>query len=495
MKRALIINPLLTISACIFLSALPSGSVYAGHFASNKATIITDTARVNLLEIRHFNLVLIPPSSGIRYYRSGIIFLSYSKNAEKMITSHVSFGDLKGYQASVKDTTIGLPSEFATSLKFRYPCEGVTFSTDYNTMYYTMLSPKDKKEKIYKAEYTSGGNKERGWITDPDPVNFCTDNNIFTHPALSGDGKTMVFCSDMGKTSGGLDLYMSRLQGDTWSSPENLGTIINSSGNELYPSFDGSDNLYFSSDGLPGNGGYDVFMCLNNGKSWGKPHNLSKMINSQDDDIAFIIDRSTDRSAFITRVDPADKRNMNLFQIGLNVLSKRTDNLTTQFMDITGQKAVKEVIKPEPSTAVASNIQPKQDQKSQTVKNEAAVKQQPAAKPEEVKGQEAQAKPVNAKPQEQPAAASEPKKDIIVYRVQIKSTSGSAGSTKVTVAGKSYDTYEYTYMGANRVCVGEFTTFAEAVKFQSQCRQSGFTQSFVVVFKNNVRSTDPALFK
>ncbi len=55
--------------------------------------------------------------------------------------------------------------------------------------------------------------------------------------------------------------------------------------------------------------------------------------------------------------------------------------------------------------------------------------------------------------------------------------------------------YEYFYLGATRYTIGEFSTLKPAVELQRICRESGYPQSFVVVFVNNTRSLDPKLFK
>jgi len=56
-------------------------------------------------------------------------------------------------------------------------------------------------------------------------------------------------------------------------------------------------------------------------------------------------------------------------------------------------------------------------------------------------------------------------------------------------------TYEYLYNGGYRTCVGEYSTLTPAKELQNLCRKSGYPQAFVVAFKNNIRTTDPALFK
>jgi hypothetical protein len=93
------------------------------------------------------------------------------------------------------------------------------------------------------------------------------------------------------------------------------------------------------------------------------------------------------------------------------------------------------------------------------------------------------------------AAAQKAAQNTVVYRVQFASNASAKGSYPVTISGKSYKTWEYSYSGAYRSTVGEFKTLAEATAFQKLVRQSGYPQAFVVAFKNNIRATDPALFK
>jgi hypothetical protein len=95
----------------------------------------------------------------------------------------------------------------------------------------------------------------------------------------------------------------------------------------------------------------------------------------------------------------------------------------------------------------------------------------------------------------QKAAAVKQTQGAVVYRVQFASNTVKKGSYSVTIGGKNYNTWEYQYSGAYRSTVGEFKTLAEATAFQKIVRQSGYPQAFVVALKNNVRSTDPGLFK
>jgi outer membrane biosynthesis protein TonB len=124
----------------------------------------------------------------------------------------------------------------------------------------------------------------------------------------------------------------------------------------------------------------------------------------------------------------------------------------------------------------------------ETVKKE--IPRPETKKPETVKTEPAKTEPV--KP-----AIAEPatQKVIIAYRVQISSSSTKKGSYKITINNKNYNTFEYFYSGVYRTCVGDYSTLTSAKELQNICRKSGYPQAFVVAFKNNVRSIDPALFK
>ena len=144
-----------------------------------------------------------------------------------MLPKHVSFGTIEAYTAIVKDTSLGLHMLFSPFSSFSFPCEAITFSTDFKTMYFTKIAKKEKKEKIYHAEFKPVDKGNSGWVADENPLDFCTGDYRYTHPALSADGNMMIFSSDMDGSLGGMDLFMVRKVGEKWSKPENLGKSIN----------------------------------------------------------------------------------------------------------------------------------------------------------------------------------------------------------------------------------------------------------------------------
>lgn len=116
------------------------------------------------------------------------------------------------------------------------------------------------------------------------------NNNEYncTHPAISADGKTLYFSSDMPGGQGGMDIWS--CQQDTngiWSTPINLGEKINTKSNEVFPYITDKNVLYFCSNGHAGLGGLDIFESTIKDGIAGKSYNMGKPVNSEHDDFAY----------------------------------------------------------------------------------------------------------------------------------------------------------------------------------------------------------------
>ncbi|MBK8628359.1 MAG: OmpA family protein [Saprospiraceae bacterium] len=164
------------------------------------------------------------------------------------------------------------------------------FTKDMQTIYFTRCYNAGNGDDFCKLMVS---NRASGLWTDPEILPFVQDKINYGQPTLIENDSVLVFAADIEQPGGSTDLYYSELVGDgTWSEPEKLPSVINSQGNEKFPTGD-SDTLYFSSDFLPGMGGYDIFKTfLRKDGTWSIPINMGHPINSGGDDFSFVVDYS-----------------------------------------------------------------------------------------------------------------------------------------------------------------------------------------------------------
>ncbi|MFN4908406.1 MAG: hypothetical protein ACK475_01950 [Bacteroidota bacterium] len=90
--------------------------------------------------------------------------------------------------------------------------------------------------------------------------------------SIAPDQSRLLFVSDREGGLGGTDIWMmERRQDGSWSGPHHGGDAINSPANELTPVLIAADTLLFSSDGMGGSGGQDVYMSVARGGRWSDP--------------------------------------------------------------------------------------------------------------------------------------------------------------------------------------------------------------------------------
>ena len=175
--------------------------------------------------------------------------------------------------------------------------EGVCcFSPDGKTMYFTRCSS-DPDYPRY-AEIWESARSDASW-SSPKKCEISKDTlSSYAHPAVSPDGEWLYFVSDMPGGEGGFDIWRTRIVSSGFGGVENLGRPINTSGDEMFPTFKPTGELYFSSDGHPGMGGLDILKATNDSVRGWIVENQQFPLNSSADDFGMTFEGLHNRGFF-----------------------------------------------------------------------------------------------------------------------------------------------------------------------------------------------------
>ncbi|NBY40231.1 MAG: hypothetical protein EBQ66_04885 [Flavobacteriia bacterium] len=134
-------------------------------------------------------------------------------------------------------------------------------------------------------------------------------------------GDFIVFITDRKADVTGLDMYTATRSDGAYGTATALPKPLNTEGNETTPflSPDGK-YLFFSSDQLPGFGGYDVFYSMNTDGKWSDPINLGAAINTVNDDTHFRVDMNTKKAYFASLAEKENFFSYDLFTADLTLL-------------------------------------------------------------------------------------------------------------------------------------------------------------------------------
>jgi hypothetical protein len=222
------------------------------------------------------------------FFRDGLVFTANRRTGGSLFSRLTTDGEVLFnifYTGQSKTGKWDDPEIFSASLRSHFHDGPVSFSADGSRIFFTRNVPGNKKEAsrlgIYQADYSNGE-----WVNIMS-FPFNSNNYNVSHPSISQDGKTLYFASDMPGGYGGMDIYMSVLEGRGWSAPVNLGENINSAKDEAFPCIHDSGRLYYSSKNNPG-GVFDIFFSSFSEGTWQIPVRLPEPFNTKADDFGFI---------------------------------------------------------------------------------------------------------------------------------------------------------------------------------------------------------------
>lgn len=231
---------------------------------------------------------------------NGMLYFSGTRegSGEKDPYTGLLFTDL--YESTIDGVNFG-QSKKVQGVNGKYHDGIASFSADGSTMVLTRsnygtnnrLTSNDNDINTMQL-YQSTKDADGKW-QEPQLISFCNDQAMYAHPEWSADGKTLYFSSDMSGGFGGMDLYSVSYDNGIWGQATNLGALVNTSGNEVFPTLRSTDSLYFSSNAHQTLGGLDVMYSIKQNNQWSAPVHLSYPLNSPFDDfgVAFTGDKST----------------------------------------------------------------------------------------------------------------------------------------------------------------------------------------------------------
>lgn len=223
--------------------------------------------------------------SPMEYDDKTLYFSSFNRRKEIVLD-----GEESGYHAKIYRSTRGKegyekPEELDQKInRPGYHVSGVCFSKDKRTMYFARQTLQN--DKIVTSTIYSSNMGSEDWSA-AEPVAVINGDFITMQPAVGElfGNEVLFFVSDRDGGLGGYDIYYSSITGAGLSAPVNLGESINTAGDDISP-FYHDGNLYYSTDGRPGMGNYDLFSSEWDGNQWSAATNMGKMYNTRYDDFS-----------------------------------------------------------------------------------------------------------------------------------------------------------------------------------------------------------------
>ena len=188
---------------------------------------------------------------------------------------------------------IGTQSIFSSALFKENANDGTpAFTKDGSTVVFARGNTGKSKDPSPDVDLYMSKKTGNAW-SEPERLSISDSLAWDGSPSFSADERTLYFSSNRRGGKGGVDLYRVPIDNSgRFGRPINLGSTINTPGDELFPYVSANGKLYFSSDGHPSIGGLDLFVASRNESEIIVEH-LGIPINSIGDDFAISFSDST----------------------------------------------------------------------------------------------------------------------------------------------------------------------------------------------------------
>ena len=240
---------------------------------------------------------------GTAYHGDKVVFSSSRKttNPIKRVWNWTEFPFLNLFEADQTSTNeLEGVKKLSRKVNKKYHEGPASYSKDGKLMVFTRNNYDEKSEdKRIKLKMFYRELDDQGDWGDIEGFDFNYKEYSVGHPAVSPDGKTIYFASDMPGGLGKTDLYKTTRNGSgVWSTPVNLGSTINTEGKEMFPFYHKDGMLFFASDGKVGLGGLDIFVSQDNEGEFSAAQNLGSPVNDSKDDFALLLNEDQTKGYF-----------------------------------------------------------------------------------------------------------------------------------------------------------------------------------------------------
>lgn len=266
---------------------------------SNLIELSEITAIKNYYRVKNLSSINTYHAEYSPVYKNGELYFTSNRQSDRVYkATGTGFTDLykvKTKGARVDTTTLAKLPEIINDSNAN--TGSLTFSPDGKTMVFAKGNTGKRKGAAEVNLYISRF-RNNAW-SEPRILPISKQDSWDSSPAFSRDGRTIYFASNRKNTKaqGGIDLYSARMSSrGRFSKVKNLGTPINTAGDEMFPYIADDGKLYFSSTGHPGFGGLDLFVASRKSGEV-EINNLGKPVNTPSDDFGMFLFKA-DRGFF-----------------------------------------------------------------------------------------------------------------------------------------------------------------------------------------------------
>ncbi len=305
-----------------FLRYAETDATVGNHFASLSDYAAQNANKESLYAVKNEALNTVAADFSPAFYGNRIAYSSSRTDIQRQTQSKTTsdwsgaaYNQLFVTQRNADGIYLQKPQFLRTDLQNAYNEGPVSFSADGKRVAFCrnnfidgtrQIAEKGLNMSLYVADVVDGN-----WMNiKAFPYNGSDFATGF--PTLSPNGNMMLFASNQPGGLGGWDIYVTNFVSGNWTTPRNVGSPLNTPGNEVTPFYDGKD-VYFASDWHNGMGGLDIFRAELGEESVSNVYHLGPGINSSYDDYGFIY--STEQKiGYLTSNRPGGRGHEDIWQ-------------------------------------------------------------------------------------------------------------------------------------------------------------------------------------